>query len=233
MKRIILTALCSLLLAGMAWAQTGEQTGTPDTAGEQPMSDQQQPGSEQPMSGQQESQTPAMEQPMSGQQESQTPAMEQPMSGQQQEMTFESMDQDSDMNVSLYELQQQYPDVDREQFRQWDQDNDGVLDQNEFEQAKSDLQQSGGAGQEQPMSGQQESDTSAMEQPMSGQQQEMSLEDLDQDGDQNVSLSELQQQYPDVDQEKFQQWDQDNDGMLNQDEFEQAKSDLQQSGGTQ
>ncbi|MFP4071293.1 MAG: hypothetical protein ACLFTB_04525 [Desulfovibrionales bacterium] len=63
-----------------------------------------------------------------------------------------------------------------------------------------------------------------MEQDMD-KEQEMSLEQVDQDGDGNVSWGELQQEAGEmVKEDKFQEFDKDGDGVLGEDEFEEAKS---------
>ncbi|MFW6357344.1 MAG: hypothetical protein ACOC0K_01285, partial [bacterium] len=69
-------------------------------------------------------------------------------------------------------------------------------------------------------------ETEAGTQDQMGQQQEMSFEEIDQDGDDNITQYELEQAGVQVEQQKFQEYDSDNDGVLGQDEFEEAKSEL-------
>ncbi len=80
---------------------------------------------------------------------------------------------------------------------------------------------------EEPMSGQEE-------EPMADQEEEIKLEDVDQDGDGNVSWGEFQQEADEmVTEDKFYEFDQDGDGVLGSDEFEEAKSFLKEQGDQQ
>jgi hypothetical protein len=99
MKRIILLTLCALLFTGIAWAQVGEGTGTPDTGnateerpmgldenatdtGVQPRGLEQEPGTmDQPRTGEQEMHHPGtMDQPRAGEQEMHHPGTWMPRS---------------------------------------------------------------------------------------------------------------------------------------------------------
>jgi hypothetical protein len=57
-----------------------------------------------------------------------------------------------------------------------------------------------------------------------------SFDQIDQDGDKNLSQQELQQAGVNV---QVQQYDQDNDGVLSQDEYKQAKQAMKKQGQKQ
>jgi hypothetical protein len=158
MKRIILLALCSLLFAGVAWAQTGEATGTADTGtatGEMPMAD--------------DNATDTGEQPMAGEQpEDQPLAGEQPMAGEQ-EMGFDQMDQDGDQAVTWQEFQQAFPDVPYSMFEGFDLDNTNSLSEQEWEDARLHLKEKGYQLEEDPLQEQQMQDQPMHDQPMHDQ----------------------------------------------------------------
>jgi phosphatidylinositol-binding clathrin assembly protein len=171
MKRIILLALCSLLFAGVAWAQTGEATGTADTGtatGEMPMADDNATDTgEQPMAGEQpEDQPLAGEQPMAGEQEPGT--MDRQM-GQEQEMGFDQMDQDGDQAVTWQEFQQAFPDVPYSMFEEFDLDNTNSLSEQEWEDARLHLKEKGYQLEEDPLQEQQMQDQPMHDQPMHDQ----------------------------------------------------------------
>jgi hypothetical protein len=125
MKRITLLALCMLLFSGMAWAQVGEATGTADTGN----------ATEESLMGGELNATDdnaTGEQPMGGYGDNATMG--------EQPMAFEDLDQDADQEVSWQEFQQAYPEADRELFDTYDMSNTGSLNQDEWQEAQSDLE---------------------------------------------------------------------------------------------
>ncbi|MFP4071392.1 MAG: hypothetical protein ACLFTB_05025, partial [Desulfovibrionales bacterium] len=72
---------------------------------------------------------------------------EQPMAGEEggqqdlsklQDLSFDEVDKDGDENLSLYELEEAGVQIDEQKYGELDEDNDGVLGEEEFEKAKEE-----------------------------------------------------------------------------------------------
>jgi hypothetical protein len=102
--------------------------------------------------GEQEMHHPGtMDQPRTGEQEMHHPGtMDQPRAGEQ-EMRFEDLDRDMDDQISWSEFQQAFPEVEREMFDTYDVTNTGHLNQQEWQDARRDLQLRGYTLEQDPL----------------------------------------------------------------------------------